>query len=73
MLVRPRPLRSDLREGGVDYPLDSCDGRGRNFEAVLIFLRGALAPSILISHRFPFERAPDAYDLGEHSLGIARV
>jgi predicted dehydrogenase/threonine dehydrogenase-like Zn-dependent dehydrogenase len=62
-------------ESGQDYPVAFVRWTAqRNFEAVLDMLAGGeidVAP--LISHRFPFEEAPAAYDLldsDEPSLGI---
>ena len=60
---------------GIDYPVGHVRWtEQRNFEAVLALMAdGKLDVEPLISHRFPFERAPEAYDLlvsGEPSLGI---
>jgi predicted dehydrogenase/threonine dehydrogenase-like Zn-dependent dehydrogenase len=65
----------EYEEGGQDYPLGFVRWtEQRNFEAVLDMLAsGALDVAPLITHRFAFEKAPDAYDLltsGEPSLGI---
>ena len=62
-------------EGGHDYPIGFVRWtQQRNFEAVLDLLAsGALDVGALISHRFAFERAVDAYALltaGTPSLGI---
>lgn len=71
------PGRYDpLYEGkGQDYPLGYVRWtEQRNFEAVLDMLAsGRLNVEPLISHRFPFEQAINAYDLltnGETPLGI---
>ncbi len=61
--------------GGQDYPLPYVRWTAqRNFEAVLEMMdRGALQAEPLITHRFPFERALDAYELldgHEFHLGI---
>ncbi len=52
-------------ERGNDYPLGFVRWtEGRNFEAVLeLMASGRLDVKPLISHRFPFERAAEAYDL----------
>ena len=60
---------------GHDYPLAHVRWTmRRNFEAVLDMLTGGrIATQPLISHRFPFDRAPDAFALltgGEPSLGV---
>jgi predicted dehydrogenase len=62
-------------EGGQDYPVGFVRWtEQRNFEAVLdLMASGQLDVAPLISHRFPLERAADAYALltsGEPSLGI---
>jgi len=62
-------------EAGQDYPIGFVRWtEQRNLEAVLdMMASGALDVSPLISHRFPFEEAPKAYELltsGEPSLGI---
>jgi predicted dehydrogenase len=62
-------------EGGQDYPLPFVRWTGqRNFAAILdLMARGALDPTPLISHRFPFSEAGKAYDLisgAEPSLGV---
>jgi len=62
-------------EGGQDYPIGFVRWtEQRNFEAVLdLMASGQLDVEPLISHRFPLERATEAYDLlssGEPSLGI---
>ena len=58
-----------------DYPLPFVRWtEQRNFEAVLALMAsGQLDPAPLITHRFPFEDAPTAYDLmtsDQPSLGI---
>lgn len=52
-------------EQGHDYPLGFVRWtEQRNFEAVLdLMASGRLNVDPLISHRIPFERAPEAYDL----------
>jgi len=60
---------------GHDYPLGYVRWtEGRNFEAVLdMMAEGKLDPMPLISHRFPFERATEAYTQatsGGGALGI---
>jgi predicted dehydrogenase/threonine dehydrogenase-like Zn-dependent dehydrogenase len=62
-------------EGGHDYPVGYVRWtEQRNFEAVLdLMASGALDLALLISHRFPLERAGEAYELlssGQPSLGI---
>ncbi len=62
-------------EGGQDYPVGFVRWtEQRNFEAVLdLMASGQLDVESLISHRFPLDRAVEAYDLlgrGEPSLGI---
>jgi predicted dehydrogenase/threonine dehydrogenase-like Zn-dependent dehydrogenase len=62
-------------QGGQDYPLGFVRWTvQRNFEAVLDMLAtGKLDVTPLISHRFPLDQAPEAYQLlgsNEPSLGI---
>jgi predicted dehydrogenase/threonine dehydrogenase-like Zn-dependent dehydrogenase len=64
-------------EGGQDYPIGFVRWtEGRNLEAVLeLMAAGRLEVLPLISHRFPIERAPEAYQLitgkqGEPFLGV---
>lgn len=62
-------------EGGHDYPFGYVRWTAqRNFEAVLDMVAGGrVNVSPLVSHRFPMERAQEAYDLvsgGTPSLGI---
>jgi predicted dehydrogenase len=62
-------------EGGQDYPVGFVRWtEQRNFEAVLdMMAEGTLDVMPLISHRFPFAAAPDAYALlasDDPSLGI---
>jgi hypothetical protein len=65
----------EYEEGGQDYPVGFVRWtEQRNFEAVLDMLAsGALDVDPLITHRFAFDQAPQAYELltsGEPSLGI---
>ncbi len=65
----------EYEEKGHDYPLAYVRWtEQRNFEAVLdLMASGALDVKPLISHRFPIERAPEAYELltgKEPYLGI---
>jgi predicted dehydrogenase/threonine dehydrogenase-like Zn-dependent dehydrogenase len=64
-------------EGGLDYPIGYVRWtEGRNLEAIVDLLAsGRLDVRPLISHRFPIEQAPQAYDLilgqkGEPFLGV---
>jgi len=62
-------------EKGQDYPIGFVRWTAqRNFEAVLgLIAEGKLDVEPLITHRFPFERAEEAYELllsGEPHLGI---
>jgi predicted dehydrogenase/threonine dehydrogenase-like Zn-dependent dehydrogenase len=62
-------------EKGQDYPIGFVRWTAqRNFEAVLgLMAEGKLEVEPLITHRFPFERAEEAYQLllsGEPHLGI---
>jgi predicted dehydrogenase/threonine dehydrogenase-like Zn-dependent dehydrogenase len=62
-------------EAGHDYPVGFVRWtEQRNFEAVLdMMAAGTVDVKPLISHRLPFDRAPEAYDLltsGAPSLGI---
>jgi predicted dehydrogenase/threonine dehydrogenase-like Zn-dependent dehydrogenase len=52
-------------EGGQDYPIGFVRwSEGRNLEAILeLMAAGQLDVHALISHRFPIERAPEAYQL----------
>ncbi|HUP68386.1 MAG TPA: zinc-binding alcohol dehydrogenase, partial [Acidimicrobiales bacterium] len=54
-------------EWGIDYPAGQVRWtEGRNLEAVLDLLASRrLAVADLITHRFPIEKAPDAYELIE--------
>jgi predicted dehydrogenase/NADPH:quinone reductase-like Zn-dependent oxidoreductase len=65
----------DYEDAGQDYPLAFVRWtEQRNFEAVLAMMEsGALDVRPLITHRFPFDRALDAYALitsTEPSLGV---
>ena len=61
----PGRYDSDYEEGGHDYPIGFVRWtEQRNFEAVLDQLAtGALYTANLVSHRFPIDRASEAYDL----------
>lgn len=52
-------------EGGHDYPLGYVRWtEGRNLEAIVeLIADGKLQIAPLISHRFPIERAPEAYEI----------
>lgn len=61
--------------GGHDYPIGFVRWTAqRNFESVLSLIsEGKLGPLALISHRFPLDRAAEAYELitrGNSSLGV---
>lgn len=65
----------NYEQGGQDYPIGFVRWtEQRNFEAVLdLMAAGQLDVSSLISHRFPVERATEAYELlasDQPSLGI---
>lgn len=66
----------EYEEGGHDYPLGYVRWtEQRNMEAFLELLaRGAVEVTLLISHRFPIDGAPEAYELltarREPCLGI---
>jgi predicted dehydrogenase/threonine dehydrogenase-like Zn-dependent dehydrogenase len=65
----------EYEQAGHDYPFGLVRWtEQRNFEAVLDLMAAqTLDPGRLISHRFPIEQAPAAYDLlagAEPSLGI---
>jgi len=55
----------EYEESGVDYPLGYVRWtEGRNLEAIIdLIAGGALNVKTLISHRYPIEDAPQAYDL----------
>ena len=63
-------------EGGLDYPFGFVRWtEGRNMEAILDLVdRGALKPSSLVTHRYPFDRAVEAYEMltqpGQDYCGI---
>jgi predicted dehydrogenase/threonine dehydrogenase-like Zn-dependent dehydrogenase len=52
-------------QSGNDYPIGHVRWtEGRNLESVIdLMARGALDPASLVTHRFPIERAPGAYQL----------
>ncbi len=66
----------DYEDHARDYPLPFVRWtEQRNFQAVLgLMAGGSLDPAPLITHRFPFEEAPRAYDLitggSEPSLAV---
>ncbi|HEX8360771.1 MAG TPA: bi-domain-containing oxidoreductase [Longimicrobium sp.] len=65
----------EYEEGGRDYPVGYVRWtEQRNFEAVLAMMEsGAVDPLPLVTHRFAFDDAADAYDLltgGGSSLGV---
>jgi predicted dehydrogenase/threonine dehydrogenase-like Zn-dependent dehydrogenase len=71
----PGRYDSDYEEKGHDYPIGYVRWtEQRNFEAVLdMMASGRLDVKPLITHRFPLEEAPKAYDMimgQEFSLGI---
>ncbi|GAB4500660.1 MAG: bi-domain-containing oxidoreductase [Anaerolineales bacterium] len=61
----PGRYDANYEENGRDYPLGYVRWtEGRNFEAVVALLEsGGLKVAPLISHRFPIERAAEAYEL----------
>ncbi|MBN8539917.1 MAG: bi-domain-containing oxidoreductase [Deltaproteobacteria bacterium] len=65
----------NYEERGIDYPFPYVRWtEGRNFEAILDLLSsGAIRTDLLISHRFPIQRAAEAYELiasNTPSLGV---
>jgi predicted dehydrogenase/threonine dehydrogenase-like Zn-dependent dehydrogenase len=71
----PGRYDAEYEERGHDYPLAFVRWtEQRNFEAVLALMAdGRLDPVPLVTHRFPFDEAPRAYDLisgPEPSLGV---
>ena len=71
----PGRYDSTYEEGGQDYPFGHVRWTAqRNFEAVLdMMAEGRLDVTPLLTHRFPFERALQAYELiqsGEFHLGV---
>src|SRR5882762_7990895 len=71
----PGRYDASYEQKGQDYPVGFVRWtEQRNFEAVLdLMASGQLDVTPLITHRFPLERASDAYELltsGEPSLGI---
>ncbi len=77
MSYGPGRYDPSYEEGGVDYPYDYVRWtEQRNMEAVLALIaEGRLDVGALTTHRFPIERAADAYALiqegSEPYLGIA--
>jgi predicted dehydrogenase len=61
----PGRYDSSYEENGQDYPLGYIRWtEGRNFEAVVdLMSKGKLQVKPLISHRFPIEKAAQAYDV----------
>ena len=61
----PGRYDSAYEENGKDYPIGYVRWtEGRNFEAVVELLAdGKLNVKPLITHRFPIEQAPDAYEI----------
>lgn len=61
----PGRYDSNYEENGQDYPLGYIRWtEGRNFEAVVDLMQsGKLKVKSLITHRFPIEKAPQAYDV----------
>jgi predicted dehydrogenase/threonine dehydrogenase-like Zn-dependent dehydrogenase len=73
----PGRYDTQYEEGGQDYPIGYVRWtEGRNMEAVVDLLAsGRLDVAPLITHRFPLEQAPAAYELitgkiGEPFLGV---
>ena len=71
----PGRYDSNYEDKGQDYPVGFVRWtEQRNFEAILdLMAAGRLDVEPLISHRFPLQRAVEAYDLlssGEPSMGI---
>ncbi len=71
----PGRYERSYEEWGVDYPLGYVRWtEGRNLQAYLdLVAAGRLSVRDLVTHRFPVEKAVDAYALvegGERSLGI---
>lgn len=72
----PGRYDASYEEKGRDYPLGYVRWtEGRNLQAVVeLIAQGKLDVETLISHRFPIDRATDAYDLirsaGEPFLGV---
>ena len=62
----------EYEQAGHDYPVGFVRWtEQRNFEAVLDLLAsGAVSTTPLTSHRFPFERALDAYELVAQGRGL---
>jgi predicted dehydrogenase/threonine dehydrogenase-like Zn-dependent dehydrogenase len=73
----PGRYDSTFEEEGVDYPIGYVRWtETRNMRAFLELVRkGAVRPGPLVSHRYPLERATEAYDVvegraGQSSLGV---
>jgi len=71
----PGRYDGQYEEGGVDYPLGFVRWtEQRNFEAILDSIQaGRLVLDDLITHSFPIDKAPDAYDIIRNdstSLGV---
>ena len=75
MLLRPGRYDANYEQQGNDYPIGFVRWtEQRNFEAMLDMIADQrIDPSLLISHRFPFDNAVDAYGLissKQPSLGV---
>ena len=73
----PGRYDSSYEENGKDYPIGYVRWtEGRNFQAVVdLMANGKLKIAPMISHRFPIEKAPEAYEIitgkrNEPFLGI---
>jgi predicted dehydrogenase len=70
----PGRYDTDYEEGGRDYPIGYVRWtEGRNLQAVVDLMgQGRLNVEPLITHRFPLERAAEAYDLiGQDASALA--
>src|SRR2546425_7316780 len=70
----------DFEEKGLDYPIEYVRWtETRNLEAFLhLVAEGKVTPQALVTHRFPIDEAPRAYDLllegrGQEALGLLLV